>query len=190
GFTPQVGVAYSASQQKNIGFSYRGSTVQPTLNQLQPVRNNTNPLNEYIGNPDLKVGFNHNLSLNFRDYKVLSGKSFFVNLGVNFIDNAITQSSTIDKGKVTYKPINVDGNYNYYLWGTISLGRAVKKLNHSFQFGSNGGRNVNVVNSERNLNNYSSYNLTYSIQYFNTDKMSFYFGPEISYNMSKSSLRP
>ncbi|MBO9684515.1 MAG: outer membrane beta-barrel protein, partial [Flavisolibacter sp.] len=63
--TPQVSVGYTFKPQTRLSFNYRGTTRQPTIDQLQPIRDNQDPLNIFIGNPDLKVGFNHNINASF-----------------------------------------------------------------------------------------------------------------------------
>jgi hypothetical protein len=45
-----------------------GSTRQPNLEQIQPIRENTDPLNVQIGNPNLKQEFRHNISFNYNNY--------------------------------------------------------------------------------------------------------------------------
>ncbi|MFN4313360.1 MAG: outer membrane beta-barrel protein [Chitinophagaceae bacterium] len=192
GFTPQAQIAYMKSQQSQISLNYRGNTVQPNLNQLQPLQNNNDPLSIYMGNPDLKVGFNHNVSLNFNDYKVLSGRYIFGNVGINFNQNAITNSSQFNPqtGERTYMPVNVNGNYNWYMWSAINSGRAEKKWQHEISPQANGGRNVNFLNGERNVNTYTTLSLSYSLSYDVQDKYNIRIGPSASRNLSKSSLNP
>ncbi|PZR25114.1 MAG: hypothetical protein DI535_19380 [Citrobacter freundii] len=191
GFTPTVQFGYNLKTQTRINFSYRGNTVQPTLSQLQPLPNNSDPLNIYVGNPDLKVGFNHNLNLNYNDYKVLSGRYTYLGLGMSFNDNAITNFSTVDSlGKRTYMPVNVDGGYNYWLYGGWNSGQGQKKLNHELSPEINGGKNVNYINGQRNVNTYSTISFTYGLSYNVQDKYSIRVGPRITRDLSKSSLRP
>lgn len=191
GFTPTAQFGYKLTNQSGFSLSYRGNTVQPTLNQLQPLPNNNDPLNIYTGNPDLKVGFNHNINIGYNDYKVLSGKYMYVNLGGTFNNNAITYFSSVDGfGKRTYYPVNVNGNYNYYLWSVWNSGQGDKKLSHEIQPGANGGRSVNFINGQRNINTFASLSLGYGIRYSVQDKYNFYIGPRIVRDLSKSSLRP
>src|SRR5690606_35943068 len=42
---PQLTYQYRFSQQKSFRFSYNGNNTQPTINQIQPVRVNDDPLN-------------------------------------------------------------------------------------------------------------------------------------------------
>ncbi len=190
GFTPQAQFGYKLKPQTGFSLSYRGNTVQPTVSQLQPLRNNNDPLTEYIGNPDLKVGFNHSVNLNFNDYKVLSGRYMFMSGGITFQDNAITNRSIITKGKTTNIPVNVNGNYNYYFWGNWNSGDAGKKLSHEIGAEINGGRNLGYLNGDESINRYGTYTLNYGIRMMVEKKFNFYIGPRISRNLSSSSLTP
>lgn len=191
GLTPQFQLGYKLKTQTGVSFSYRGNTVQPTLNQLQPLRNNTDPLSIYVGNPDLRVGFNHNLNFNFNDYKTLKGQYLFVNVGMNFNQHAITNYSSVDEfGKTTYMPINVNGNRSWYMWSAFNTGQGEKKLIHEISPQANGGRNVNYINGKENVNTYTTLVLQYSIRYNIQEKLNVSIGPSVSRNISESSLRP
>src|SRR5690606_17072079 len=45
-----------------ISMYYYGYTQPPSIDQIQPVRDNTDLLNQRIGNPDLKQSFRHRIS--------------------------------------------------------------------------------------------------------------------------------
>jgi Outer membrane protein beta-barrel family len=189
GFTPQAQFGYKLKAQTGFSLSYRGNTVQPTISQLQPLRNN-NELNIYVGNPDLKVGFSHNLSISFNDYKVLKGRYIFGSFYVSFLKNAITNQSVTSRGITTYTPINVNGNRNWNLWSVWNSGQGDKKLNHEIQPQGNGGRSVSFLDNKKNVNTYANYSLTYRIRYSVAEKYNFSAGPLVRRNISKSSLVP
>ena len=54
---PAASLNYTYKPNHSINFSFNGNTTQPTLNQLQPLRNNNDFFNQYLGNPDLKPSF-------------------------------------------------------------------------------------------------------------------------------------
>lgn len=187
--TPQVSFNYRMKPQSFIGFNYRGTTRQPGIDQLQPIRDNNDQLNIFVGNPDLKVGFNHNLSLFYNSYKVLSQRGIWINANYNITKNAITQSSKIDaSGKRFYTPVNVNGNRNWNFWSQWNKGEGEKKWNSSVRFNGNGGRNITIINNAENKNEYYTFEFEYGIRYEVTDKYRLYLAPGISFNDSKSSL--
>ena len=94
------------------------ATTAPSPEQLQPTRVNTDPLNIYIGNPNLKQSFRSNLSAGYNFYNVLKEKNLLDKISnFGFTDNAFVQNSFVDSaGKRTYQTVNADGNYyvNFY----------------------------------------------------------------------------
>ncbi len=187
---PQASFNYALKPQTGIGLNYRGNTRQPTINQLQPLRDNNDPLNIYIGNPDLKVGFTHNISLRYNSYKVLKARGIWAQAGIDITENAISQKSTFDAntGRRTYTPVNVDGNYRWFFYGDWNKGQGEKKINNYVRLQANGGRNAAFVNGLLNENNYYDLELSYGMRYDVAEKFRFNLAPMGGYNFSKSSL--
>ncbi|MEP6700823.1 MAG: TonB-dependent receptor [Bacteroidota bacterium] len=193
--TPQAGINYTPKQQTGIGFNYRGTTRQPTINQLQPVRDNTDPLIEYIGNPDLKVGFNHSFNLNYNQYKVLKQVYSYAYFSYNIQQNAITQFNTIDitNGKRTYYPVNVNGNTNWNFGGNWNKSggmfkAADKKLQSGFGLNANGAKYINFINSQKATTKSYGVNLNLRLGIEVEEKYEFSISPMIGYSASHSSL--
>ncbi|MBK7560627.1 MAG: outer membrane beta-barrel protein [Chitinophagaceae bacterium] len=193
--TPQAQLNVTPKPQTNFSFGYRGTTRQPTISQLQPLRDNTDPLVEYSGNPDLKVGFNHGFNLNFNEYKVLKQVYSYFYLNYNIQQNAITQFNSIEPvtGKRTYYPVNVNGNTNWNFGGNWNKGGGVfksgnKKLQYGFGTNANGARNINFINSQKATTKSFSVNLNLRLGIESEDKFDFSISPSVGFNSSKSSL--
>ncbi|HTB25964.1 MAG TPA: outer membrane beta-barrel protein, partial [Puia sp.] len=75
-WAPQARFQYRFSQQKSFTFNYNGTTTQPTLQQLQPVATNNDPLNIVLGNPSLTPSFTNTFNVNYRTYNVLTSQFF------------------------------------------------------------------------------------------------------------------
>ncbi|GAA4330012.1 outer membrane beta-barrel protein [Flaviaesturariibacter amylovorans] len=189
--TPQAQFGYMPKPQMNINFSYRGTTRQPTIDQLQPIRDNNDPLNVFEGNPNLKVGFVHGFNLGYNRYKALKGSWVGANFGYNITQNAITMQNQLNlrTGKQTYRPVNVNGNRDWYLWSSWSVGNGEKKWSKGIQVNGNGGRTNNFLNGLPNTNTYMSMRVGPSVGYSWTDHVNFHVNPEIGYNNSRSSLQ-
>lgn len=190
-FFPRANIRFKMGAQRNLSMNYNGSTRQPNLQQLQPIRENTDPLNIQIGNPDLKQEFRHNLNINFNDYKVLSGRYMYLNGGINFVDNAITSSTNLDsEGKRTSMSVNMDGNYNYYFNSGVWLQFKKSGININSYLFWNGGKNNNMVNGVRNTNDYSGLGMRFGVNKSKEKKYNFNAEFVPQYTTSKSSLRP
>lgn len=188
--TPQAQFNYMPKPQTNLGINYRGTTRQPTINQLQPLKDNSDELNVFIGNPDLKVGFNHGISLFFNQYKVLSQSWLGINFSYNIQENAITQFNTIDltTGKRTYYPVNVNGNHSWYIWSNYEKSTGDKKPRYGFGLNGNGSRFINFVNGQKVETNSNTVGLNLTFGIGAVDKYSFTINPSVGYNASRSSL--
>lgn len=140
---PSAVFQYNFSQTQNLNFTYRTSTNQPSLTQLQPVLDQSNINNQTIGNPNLKRTYNHNLNLRFFSTKVLAQRNFFALLNAQFADNSIVNYDSILPTRQTLsKPVNVNGIYRVN--ATMNYGFGVKKLYSRINFGLNAGYNNNV----------------------------------------------
>ena len=189
-FFPRANFRYNFGPQKRLGLNYNGNTRQPSLEQLQPIRENTDPLNVQVGNPNLKQEFRHSINLNYNDYKVLTSRSMYLSAYYAFIDNAISSDVTVDAaGKRTTKFVNVDGNYtlNAYTgyWKQIKKWNLNLGLNGNFNF----NRNTNFVNGTENVNNYRNASIGLNFNHDKEKKYSFSFNPRFGYTTSRSSIR-
>ncbi len=196
--TPQASINYTLKPQTNLRVNYRGTTRQPTIDQLQPIRDNTDRQNIFIGNPDLKVGFNHNINIGFNTYKTLSQKGLFANFGYDIPVNTIAMFTSLDvnRGKQTYTPVNVNGSKSWYFYADYFKDGGEKKLGYSFNAQGNGGKNINFIQekgdpvAKRNATSYLNSDFGFALRYNNPDKFSFEIGPKAGYNISESSLNP
>ena len=53
-FIPSASFNYNPKQQRKIRFNYNGNTINPTLQQIQPIVDNADPLNIAVGNANLQ----------------------------------------------------------------------------------------------------------------------------------------
>src|SRR5206468_10738813 len=117
-FFPRGNFVYKFKSNQAIRFNYSGMTTAPSLEQLQPTKVNTDPLNIYIGNPNLVQSFRHYISGGYNSYNVLKEKNIFSNINFNITQNAFVQSNVVDSfGKRTYQTVNADGPYNLNAYG-------------------------------------------------------------------------
>jgi hypothetical protein len=195
-YRPLAQFTFMPKTQTSFSLIYRGTTLQPTIEQLQPIRNNEDPLYEFRGNPHLKVGFNHKMSVNFHDYKVLGQRYLYGYAEFNLFDNAISNYTIIDTtvGKQIYTPVNINGNRNWYMYTGWQKQRGVKKFNYSLQLYGNGGVNNNLIQEKssvvKNKTVYNTFNFSVGADYQEPEKKSFSIRPAIGYNTSTSSIQP
>ncbi len=189
-FFPKAYIKYSINKQRRISLDYSGNTQQPTIDQIQPLRNNLDPLNVAIGNASIRQSFTHRVSLSFNDYKMITNRYIWMNVSMNMVDNAISRSENVDAvGRRTYQYINVDGNYNG--WGYISYGRQFNKINFDAGLHANVGINHinNIINGVKNTSDNNRYTVGVRFGWHTEDdKFSVSYDPSVTYNDNKSTI--
>nr|WP_270561458.1 outer membrane beta-barrel protein [Bacteroides cellulosilyticus] len=112
---------------------YRGKGRQPSVRDLQPVADMTNPLNIRIGNPSLKPSYTNTFTLNYNSYNVKHQRNMVVSLFVENVLNSVTNQVTYDSetGGRTTMPVNLNGNWRAS--GALSLSGPFKNRNWLFR---------------------------------------------------------
>ncbi len=188
-FFPSASVYKKLSGNGGIRFNYNGSSRAPSLDQLQPIVDNTDQLNQYIGNPDLKQSFSHSINANYNFYNVLQEKGMWTGIYGNVTQNAFVNDRTIDSvGKSTYRTVNANGNYNFNLYSNYNF--KLKKSNIRINIGPSAylSRNVSFLNNQRAVNTNSSYGLRGGASKQKDKKYDISFNAEITRVNSKSSI--
>jgi hypothetical protein len=125
---------YKISKASSIWMNYYYNVGFPTASQVLPIENLANPLNTFIGNPNLDPSQYHSVYGSFRnyDFQSKSGYSFYV--GGNLYDNQIVSTTFFDadrKRTTTYE--NISGIYNFF--GGGNLNKTFKKEANTYKIG-------------------------------------------------------
>jgi len=174
---PIANLRYKISPSQNLNISYNGSTVQPSISQIQPVRDNSNTETIIVGNADLKPSFRNGFNVNYSSYQPISGQSIFFGGGYTFITDPIINNTTIDPttGKTTIQYINLINNtqYNY----NASLGMSRKLfwgVSSGVNLNTNGSATYTYQNSVLNANTSHTYQGSLNFNKYETKKYDFY----------------
>jgi outer membrane receptor protein involved in Fe transport len=165
---PAVRFNYDFSTTKHLRFDYETSVQEPTIQQLQPVVDNSDPLNLYVGNPQLRPAYAQSWRLNFTTFDPTSFVSFFTFVDVDYTTNAITNAQQVSADFVrTTIPVNVDNNMS--VRGNATVGFPIPKLKSRISVGGNyrNQKSINLLNEEASTINQQTaggeirYNFTY-----------------------------
>ncbi len=179
---------YKFSENKSVSVNYRTSSVNPTITQLQPVPDNSNPNFINIGNPDLLPTFTHQVDLNFNSWKSVSGKYTWMGFNYNYTNNDMSTATYYDSiGRTVSKAINVNGNYNMNGYLGTSLPFFSKQLEVQPNFNASYASNKIYVNQVENITKdlRSSLNLTIDVE---IDDFEVGVNGSYAYNASSSTL--
>ena len=184
---PRVGMIYRITSYKQVNIGYNGSTQPPALKDVQPIANNNDPLNIYIGNPGLKPAFKHNISLEFSSIKPLTAKFFNAAASLTATGRDFSNSSLIDSlGRKVNQVINVSGNYAGN--ATISYNIPLGPLNGNVSGGVTLSRQASMVNLLKNNTRSVNYNVQAGVRWNVVDRVYFSIQSAYAINEARSSL--
>jgi hypothetical protein len=191
-WNPQAFYQYKFSNQQGLYINYNGNSAQPTIEQIQPLRNNTDPLNVTLGNPNLRPSFNNRIGLSYNAYKVLSNQSLYLSAAYGFTKRAIVSNVSTDVvGKSSYRFINLSGKnpWNYYF--NAGFNREFKPLegNIGLSLGSSGNTFFNLVNGQLNQTNANSYTGYLNLSSYKEKKFNMNISAGPTYSTNQSSLQ-
>jgi len=188
-FYPSSNIIYTYKPNHQIRFNYTGNTTQPTINQLQPLRNNNDYFNQYIGNPDLKPSFTNSFRVSHSSYNFLKEFSTYQFLNVRVTSNAITNNRIInvDSGKTTSQPINTNGNIsiNFYSGVGFKIKKIDTRINFSPQISYN--KYADIINSQKSFSKTISPGISLWISKSKEKKYDFSINDQFNYNANTTS---
>lgn len=113
-FAPYLRYRWKQSKSQALQLDYMGRSSQPSMTQLQPVADRSNPLNIVVGNPDLKPSFTHNIRLRFHNFNAEAQRSIMTMFDAQVAQNSIVSKTTYDAttGGQTTTYTNVNGTWN------------------------------------------------------------------------------
>ncbi|OJW83003.1 MAG: hypothetical protein BGO69_03755 [Bacteroidetes bacterium 46-16] len=188
-FFPKADFSYKFENQASFNFHYYGATRQPSLSQLQPLRDNTDPLNIAIGNPDLKQEFRHTINARYNSYKVLSGRYIWAGATLGLVQNAITRTDTVFPGGLReYQYRNMNGNYFVSAFGGYGSRIPKTQVQAGFWLNVNLAHSNTLVNGQKNVSDNNSYTFGPRIEYNKPDKFEFTISPQVVYNDNKATI--
>lgn len=112
-YNPNAQFSYKLTQSSRINFYYNGRSTAPSLDDLQPIINNTDPLNIKTGNPNLKPSFSHNFNLYYNSFKMTTERGLFASVNYGITQNAFTQFSQFVDSVRRYYTVNTNGVYYF-----------------------------------------------------------------------------
>lgn len=185
---PFINYEYKFTESKRMNIDYSTSSELPSINQLQPVQDNTNPNQIKNGNPDLLPTFKQNVNTSFYGHKSITGNYVWIGANYSNTKNAFTNSIEYDSiGRTITTPINTNGNYN--ISGNISGTKTFfsRLLSISPDLSYDYSKNTNVINKQQNITTIS--NITSGIEITLVfDTLEFSTGYRYDYNSPKSTI--
>jgi hypothetical protein len=180
---------YLWSRQHSVQLNYSGAAVEPTFDQIQPVRDVSNPNNAIVGNPDLKATFNHNLNFKYNNYITASRLNYSLNLNSTLTKKAVIRNILqVLNGEGIYNNetrfLNTEGVYR--LGGNYAVNKQLseRKYNLALSGSFNHNHLISFSNGRKNISSSWSFQQRFGPRINPTEW--FEINPNLSYSIIKS----
>ena len=108
-WSPNVNFKYKFGRKEFARINYRGRVSEPTIQQMEPVRNNSDAMNETVGNLGLNPAFNHNIFAMYSRFNQEKFSSIMTGLRATLTQDALVNNTIYDQtGKRYLQTVNAD----------------------------------------------------------------------------------
>ncbi len=151
-FAPNGRFQYNFGKKEFLRVDYRGNTRQPSVNQMQPVKNNEDLMRETVGNPALNPSFSNYLRLMYSNFNDQSFSSFSTWFSGNIVkDELVTNRIYDSSGKQYTQTVNSD-ELPVSLNGNVMFNTPIIQKRLHFNTSTNLGYNTNYGYTRKNMN--------------------------------------
>jgi len=192
---PDAMATYRVRQNSQFRLQYRAFTRTPSINQLQNVIDNSNPLRLSSGNPDLGQQFSHNVNLRYNLTRVGQGQTFLVMGNVTVADNYIGQSTftaqrdtlvadgvILRRGAQFTRPDNLGEQVSYRTFATFGFPFKPIKSNVNMNVGANLTRTPSLINNSTFFSNNLGWNTGLNVSSTISQQLDFNFSYRINFS--------
>lgn len=156
-FAPFLRFRYKFSKTESLALDYRGRSKSPTMTQLQPVPDYSDPLRVVQGNPELLPSFTHRFNVRYNNFNKERQSSIMTFVSADLTQNSIVTNTQFDKNTggrtITYDNVNGDWTLSGMLMYNSPVGhKGWRVSNHTFlRYARTVGYNNGLLNKSGNL---------------------------------------
>ncbi|KIO78969.1 hypothetical protein TH53_00305 [Pedobacter lusitanus] len=121
---PDAYMELKTSKTDKLIVKYNSTATAPTISNLQPLTDNSDPLYTRKGNSHLKQNKSQQLLISFNHFNITKGDNLYGRFSFVRLDRDIADSVTTDlnSGKQLIIPVNVKGNYQ----ASFAAGKSIR----------------------------------------------------------------
>lgn len=187
--SPFANIRVKFDNASSMRVFYRARTSQPSMSQLQPVPDVSDPLNIKQGNPELKPTFTQNIGLNFNNFNAERQQSLMLMLNASYALNTIVARTIANPetgGRITTYS-NVNGNTNIFFMGMFASPLQNRKWRVNARLNSRYASTPGYINGDFNRSDNISLSPAIGMT-FSSDIFQASINPNYSFNTIINSL--
>ena len=143
-FTPTLDFRYKFNETSQLRVNYRGRSSQPSMTDLLPIEDTTDPLNIRRGNPGLEPAFTNSLRVFYNTFNTETQRGMVSHFNFSNTLNSISNRRVYNEttGGYITTPENINGNWN--LFGMFGTNTALRNKKYTINTFTNASYN-NIV---------------------------------------------
>jgi hypothetical protein len=169
---PEAMFRYALNKAENVTIHYAGNSLDPTIDQLAPVPDLSNPYLIKVGNPGLRQAFVQDVNISFINFNGETAHNLQVRLDVNDTQHPISSATTtLPAGVQEVEFVNLDNDYNLNAFATYGL-PFISQSHGTASIGPGimAGHNESLVNGQLNSDQTSGLSGNLHLHYHAGDK--------------------
>jgi hypothetical protein len=198
---PNAQLTFTPNKNLFFRIHYRSSTELPSINQLQNVLNNSNPLLLITGNAALEQSFTNMVHLRFSKSNPAKSRNVFMYGNITLTNQYIGNSSqialkdtvinqvSVKKGAQLSMPVNLNGYESYRLYYSYGLPIKFIKSTLNMNLGQNYSKTPSLINGQVNSSNNYGANAGITIASNISEWIDYSVNYTANYNSVKNSLQ-
>ncbi len=136
---PTARFQFNFGKKKFARFDYRGRTQQPSINQMQPVKNNNDLMSETVGNPLLNPSFSHYMRLMYSTFNDVRFSSFSTYMSANMTKDDMVSNKIYDNTLKQYNQTVNSAEMPFSLYWSVMYNTPIIKKRLHFNTNTNFG---------------------------------------------------
>jgi outer membrane receptor protein involved in Fe transport len=187
-YLPIFNLRFNPTRSTRFSFSYNTNSRQPSISDLVPVPDNTNPNRIRTGNPNLRPDYSHQANLNFNTWNALSGRYIYAGAWGNVTQNAFGDSTIINAiGQQISQRVNVKNASNVSFWMGAGIPLFSRKIIIQPNISGGVSEYTSYLNSQENIATNLRFGPSLEVRY-ETDSLELEVSYSIDYNQPKNTL--
>lgn len=188
---PHALFSYTFAGNRRVRLQYRTRIAPASVTQLQPVIDNTNPLDVQSGNPGLRPEYYHMLTLNYNSSLSSGDRSLFLFANLSQSNNRITYALTVsENGSRFSRPVNLPGYRALHSFLSFNKKISALQVDLTFHTQANLTASQSLVNDLKNRAKTTLLSQGIRIQSDFNDRIEYGFGARMQYQQARYTLLP
>jgi hypothetical protein len=187
---PNIGLNVQLKNNKFLFSNFDTGVEAPSIRNLQPFSDNSNPLFVRNGNPNLLPTTTRSLGFGFGSFNPATFINFWSNINYQMVENQVVYNQVID-GKTlitTLTPENLSGGRRFNTYMDLGFPIIKTKVSAGVGLNTNINKNLVYINAILNDNNTQNYGLNGRLDLTPVSWFSMFSSVNFGLNYSKFSI--